>query len=203
MEVLVVVDDEVVVGNVLVVVDDEVVVGRVLVVVDDEVVVGNVLVVVDDEVVVGRVLVVVDDEVVVGRVVVVDDVVVVGAQTGLVMTLESKVTAPLRASSRPCTTAFVVAVMEVKARIVPMNVEPTPRTEELPTCQKTLHAWAPFTRATTLLGAVMSVDPAWNTQTASGSPWASRVSVPVIANDVGVVYTPGASVCPPRSVGPP
>ena len=35
--------------------------------------------------------------------------------------------------------------------------------------------------ATVLLEAVISVEPAWNTNTAFGSPWASRVTVPVSA----------------------
>ena len=35
---------------------------------------------------------------------------------------------------------------------------------------------------TRLLGAVMRVEPAWKIQTAFGSPWASRVRVPVMAN---------------------
>jgi hypothetical protein len=48
----------------------------------------------------------------------------------------------------------------------------------------------------------MSVLPAWKMNTALGSPWASRVRVPVMANDVGVLYTPGVSVVPPSWVGP-
>ena len=35
---------------------------------------------------------------------------------------------------------------------------------------------------TLLLGAVIRVDPAWKIHTAAGSPWASRVRVPVMAN---------------------
>jgi len=36
---------------------------------------------------------------------------------------------------------------------------------------------------TWLFAAVMSVEPAWRMNTAFGSPWASSVSVPVIAID--------------------
>jgi hypothetical protein len=59
--------------------------------------------------------------------------VVVGRHVGLVMMLESRVTAPLRARRRPCTDALVVAVMEVRARIVPTKCVPVPRVAELPT----------------------------------------------------------------------
>jgi hypothetical protein len=64
----------------------------------------------------------------------------VGAQSALLTTLVSRVTAPFRASSRPLTFAPVVAVMEVRARMLPLNVDPVPRVAELPTCQKTLQA---------------------------------------------------------------
>src|SRR4029078_7831686 len=79
-------------------------------------------------------------------------VVVVGsdAHTGAVITLESSVVAPLRASRRPATVAFVFAVIEVSARMVPTNAVPVPRVAELPTCQNTLQACAPFSSATAL-----------------------------------------------------
>jgi hypothetical protein len=69
--------------------------------------------------------------------------------------------------------------MLVNARMVPRKVEPVPRVAELPTCQKTLQDWAPLIRLTWLAEAVMSVEPAWKTQTALESPWASSVSAPV------------------------
>ena len=43
------------------------------------------------------------------------------AQTPFVMILESSVTAPVCASSCPCTVAPVVAVMEAIAKMCPMN----------------------------------------------------------------------------------
>jgi hypothetical protein len=49
--------------------------------------------------------------------------------------------------------------MEISARIFPMKAEPVPRVAELPTCQKTFAASAPFMAATTLLLAVVSVLP--------------------------------------------
>jgi hypothetical protein len=61
--------------------------------------------------------------------------VVAGEQLGLVMVLVSRVTAPFRASVRPSTVAPVVNVIEVKARMLPRNVEPVPSVAELPTCQ--------------------------------------------------------------------
>ena len=54
--------------------------------------------------------------------------------------------------------------------IVPRNVEPVPSVAELPTCQKTLQACAPLIRLTVLADAVVSVEPAWKTKTAFGSP---------------------------------
>src|ERR1035438_2982580 len=66
----------------------------------------------------------------------------------------------------------------------------------------TLDAWAPLMRSTLLADAVMSVDAALKMKTAFGSPWASRVSVPVIPNvPAGDAYTPGVSVVPPSSTG--
>jgi hypothetical protein len=55
-----------------------------------------------------------------------------------------------------------------------------PSVAELPTCQKTLQADAPPRRLTLLLDAVTSVAAIWKMKTALESPWASRVSVPVI-----------------------
>jgi hypothetical protein len=54
-----------------------------------------------------------------------------------------------------------------------------PSVAELPTCQMTLLDWAPLIRATWLAEAVVSVEPAWKTKTAFGSPPPSRVTVPV------------------------
>ena len=67
----------------------------------------------------------------------------------------SKVTAPLRASSRPSTVAPVLAVMEVMASTVPRKIEFVSRVAEVPTCQKTLHARAPPVRTTLLPDPVM------------------------------------------------
>ncbi len=61
-------------------------------------------------------------------------------QAALVMTLLSRVTAPLRASARPSITAPVCTVMEVRARMFPLKKELVPMVAELPTCQNTLHA---------------------------------------------------------------
>jgi len=117
--------------------------------------------------------------VVVGVVAVVAAVVVDPAQLDLLIVLVSSVTAPFRASTRPSRVAPVVRVMLVRAMTVPRKLEPVPRVAELPTCQKTLHDWAPLIRITWLADAVVSVEPAWKTKTAFGSPPAFSVSVPV------------------------
>ena len=148
------------------------------------VVTGLVVVVTGTVVVVTGTVVVVTGTVVVvtGTVVLVTGTVVVVtvAHPWLVIVLLSRVTAPFRARRRPSTIAPVVAVMEVNARMVPTNDEWVPSVAELPTCQKTLQAWAPLMSPTRLLDAVMIVLPAWKMKTLLGSPWASRVSVPVI-----------------------
>src|SRR5258708_9986761 len=73
-------------------------------------------------------------------------------------TLVSRVTAAVRANSRPCTAAPVVTVMEAKARMFPLNTEPVPKVAELPTCQKTLAALAPPLRITWRAEVVVRVD---------------------------------------------
>ena len=98
---------------------------------------------------------------------------------GLVMTLVSSVTAPLRASRRPTTRAPVVAVMLVLARTVPTNLDPVPNVAELPTCQTTLQERAPLMRLTRLPDPVVSEDPAWKTKTEFGLPAPSKVTAPV------------------------
>jgi hypothetical protein len=102
------------------------------------------------------------------------------AHVALVMVLESNVTAPFRARVRPFTTvALVFSVIDVKARMFPLKAVFVPRVAELPTCQKTLHAWVPLMRFTLLADAVVRVDPIWKMKTALGSPWPSSVTVPV------------------------
>jgi hypothetical protein len=58
------------------------------------------------------------------------------------------VTLPLRASALPYTVTLSASVIEVKAMIVPTNVEPVPRAAELPICQKTLQGLAPLMKLT-------------------------------------------------------
>ena len=77
----------------------------------------------------------------------------------------------------------VCTVIDVRARMVPTKVELVLRVAELPTCQKTLQAWAPLARTTELPVSVISVDPAWKMKTAFGSPRASRVSEPPTSSD--------------------
>jgi hypothetical protein len=98
---------------------------------------------------------------------------------GRVIVSSMSVTAAFRARTRPVTVTLDVTVIEVNAMTVPTNVLVEPRVAELPTFQNTLHAWAPPISLTTLSEAVTSVEPAWKTNTALGSPLAFKVSVPV------------------------
>jgi hypothetical protein len=119
-----------------------------------------------------------------------------------VIVSSSRVTAPLRASARPATVSPVSTEIDVRARMVPAKPEFVPSVAELPTCQKTLQAWAPSVRVTLLAESVMSVEGAWKMKTAFGSPPASRVSDPPTSSDEDALYTPGASVWPaPMKLG--
>ena len=91
---------------------------------------------------------------------------VAGAQVvGTVMVLASRVTAALRARMRPWTVAPVSSVAEVRAISVPTNVLDDARVAELPTTQKTLHAWAPFSSSTDEPEAVTRSEEAWKMNT--------------------------------------
>jgi len=91
-----------------------------------------------------------------GTVVVVDDDT---RQVGTVMVLVSMVTAPPSARARPLIVAPVSSVIDVVAIIVPAKFVVVPRVAELPTCQNTLQACAPFSSTTVLDDAVVSVEP--------------------------------------------
>jgi hypothetical protein len=104
-----------------------------------------------------------------------------------VIRLLSRVTAAVRASSRPTTEVVVPAVIEASAKTVPRNVVLVFRVAELPTCQNTLQADAPLMRLTVLSVAVMRVLLAWKMNTAPGSFCASRVTVPVRAIELALL----------------
>ena len=131
----------------------------------------------------GLVVVEVGDEVVVDVAPDADVVEVVAvaavSQAGTVITLLSRVTAPFWASTRPVTCAPVLRVIEVRARIEPLNSLVVPRVAELPTCQKTWHAWAPFSNTTRLPDAPTKVEPACMMKTEFTSPAPLSVRVPV------------------------
>ena len=96
--------------------------------------------------------------------------------------LEASVTAPLRARARPLKVVPVFMVMLESARMLPTNVVPVPSVAELPICQKTCggRVWLPaLMTATDDPDAVVSVEPVWKMNSASGLPWKSRVNVPV------------------------
>ena len=87
------------------------------------------------------------------------------AQPGTVIVSSSRVTAPLRARARPMMVAPCCTVIELRARMVPTKTEDVLRVAELPTCQKTLQAWAPLARTTELPTSVTSVEAgAWKIQ---------------------------------------
>jgi hypothetical protein len=113
------------------------------------------------------------------------------AQTTGAISLLINVTAPSAdwpsAKSLPATFAALVSEMLSAAITVPTNVEGEPKVAELPTFQNTLQPGVPtppLLKTTDELDAVTSVLPVLNIQTALGSPWALRVSVPVkLADD--------------------
>lgn len=98
---------------------------------------------------------------------------------GTVIVLSSIVTAPPIARTRPFTVAPLLRVIEVVARIDPAKLVVVPNVAELPTCQNTLHACAPFSSRTELVEAVVKVEPASNMKTESGFPAPFNVTVPV------------------------
>jgi hypothetical protein len=103
-------------------------------------------------------------------VVVIGGVVGVVTHAGVVTTLVSSETWPLRARARPSTRALVSIVIDVRARMVPLKLEAVPSVAELPTCQNTLHACAPLVRMTLLEDAVIRVDATWKINTEAGLP---------------------------------
>jgi hypothetical protein len=106
------------------------------------------------------------------------------AQAGTLIVSSSSVTAALRARARPVMVAPFCTVMELRARMVPTKTEDVWMVAELPTCQKTLQAWAPFSRTTELPTSASSVEAgAWKIQTESGLFCPSRVSAPLISSD--------------------
>ena len=84
--------------------------------------------------------------------------------------------------------------------MVPLKVEYVPRVAELPTCQKTLAAFAPLMRTTWLLVPVVSALAIWKIKTAFALPWPLSVRTPLVPKpsvDVDL-YRPGARVRPSR-----
>lgn len=96
--------------------------------------------------------------------------------------------------------APVVAVIDVRAKMCPTNIELVPSVAELPTFQNTLHACAPLRRVMELPEEVISVEAVWKTKTAVGSPCASRTSFPELVRvPSAAAYVPATSVLPARS----
>ena len=70
-------------------------------------------------------------------------------QTGTVIALVSRVTAPVNAMARPYREAVVFIVILTFAIIVPTNVVDVPSVAETPTCQYLLHQFAGALMTTT------------------------------------------------------
>src|SRR3970282_1958480 len=111
------------------------------------------------------------------------------------------VTSAFWARARPCAVTLSATVIVVKARMLPTNVDPVSSVAELPTCQKTLHAWAPLIRDTVLPEPVIRVESVWKMKTELGLPSPSRVRVPARDSGdwLGPAYTPPTNVRPVRS----
>jgi len=77
---------------------------------------------------------------------------------GVLIVVLMSLTSPFRASSRPVTSVSSPVSMSVSAITVPTIVESLPSVAELPTCQNTLQALAPFIKLTTLPEPVIRVD---------------------------------------------
>ena len=144
---------------------------------------------------VGAVVVAVGAVVVVVVVVVAVGAVVEAVQAdGTSMVSSTRVTAPFLASSRPVTEAVEAIEIEVKAKTLPLNVPP-PSAAELPTCQNTQPACAPFSSATVLVVEVVRPEPTWKMYT----PFPFKVTVPVRFIVEVALYTPGTKVRPVMS----
>ena len=104
------------------------------------------------------------------------------AQPPLVMWLSSSVTSPFRAKALPNTFAPVCSAMSVSATIFPTKSALVPIVAELPTCQYTLQKLPPLIMRTVEPLWIVSADGTWKMNSAVGSPWASRVRVPLTAN---------------------
>jgi hypothetical protein len=122
------------------------------------------------------------------------------AQVGAVIVSVSRLTCPLRASTRPAMVSPVVTEIDVRARTVPMKEEWVPRVAELPTCQNTLQAWAPLMRRMLLAESVVRLEGAWKMKTALGSPPPFRVSLPWTSSVEDALYTPATSAGPPLPI---
>ena len=118
------------------------------------------------------------------------------------MVLVSRVTAPFLASTRPGDGSSGRAPLtEVSARMLPTNVRvgaQRGRAAHLPEHVACLGAVDQADRAARRGGEGRS--DAWKMNTAFGSPWPSRVTVPVKPIEEAAWYTPGSKVWPPRSV---
>src|SRR5580658_10462620 len=117
---------------------------------------------------------------------------------GTVIVVPASETSPVSAMARPVSTEPVNIEIESCAMMVPIITEVVPIVAELPICQKTLPAWAPFDRMTWRPDVVVKADATWKMNTPWGSPPPLRVRSPEeIARDDVDLYSPGVRVSPP------
>ncbi len=129
----------------------------------------------------------------------VEALVVTRSCIGRVTVLESRVMAAFSVITRPVHDVAAPRPTLVAAMSVPLKTVLAPTVAVDPTLQNTLRGLAPLIRVTAEAGAVVSVVPIWRMKMASGSPPASRVTVPVNWAAASKQWMPGISVSPPRS----
>ena len=80
---------------------------------------------------------------------------------GMVMVVESRVTAPMRTRARPSSFAPVAKEIDWSAMMLPLKAEVVPMAAEVPTCQNTLAALVPPARITWLPAAAVRTEATW------------------------------------------
>ena len=81
--------------------------------------------------------------------------------SGMEMIVLPMSTAPFRARARPLRLVPAMIVIDSAARMDPEKSESVPSVAELPTCQNTLEASAPFVRMISLEEAAVRVESGW------------------------------------------
>jgi hypothetical protein len=132
------------------------------------------------------------------------DVLVGAHPVGALMASSMRVTPPVLASSRPSTVSLDSTEIEAEARMLPTKSDPPSSVAELPTCQKTSQAEAPFssTKLVARREPTVSMEPTWKTKTglARFSPFS--VTRPSTRSWDEALYMPGVSTVGPEMAPP-